>query len=277
MTSNISKFKVFEYLDGAKIVRLYILITIVITLCLLCGCSSSKPSENDAPPPPRRPIPETLAQAADLFKQRDDIGKLQQARALIAEIRQPDHRNFDVEWSFAKYSLFLGEKTTDDEKKEKLFDEGRDAGKIASRIDPKRPEGHFWYGANLAKLAQISPVTVGYTSVDDIKSEMNQVISIDPSYQGASAYDILAQVEMNTHLFGGKDEKAVEYLEKAIEIEKNNSNLRLHLAQAYLDIDKLEPAKAQLQYILRMQPDPDYIPEHQQNVSEAKKLLASRF
>jgi predicted Zn-dependent protease len=246
-------------------------------LCLLSACTSSKPPENDAPPPPKRPIPETLAQAGELFKQRDDVQKLQQARNLVAEVRQPDHRNYDVEWNFAKYSLFLAEKTTDDEKKEKLLEDGRDAGKIASRIDPKRPEGHFWYGANLAELAKLSPVTVGYTSVDDIKSEMNQVIAIDPSYQGASAYDILAQIEMNTHLFGGKDEKAVEYLEKAIGIEKNNSNLRLHLAQAYLDIDKLEPAKAQLQYILKMQADPDYIPEHQQNVAEAKKLLASRF
>lgn len=258
-------------------VRLYILITIVITLCLLTDCSASKAPENDAPSPPKRSIPEALSQAAELFKQREDVQKLKRARDLVAEVRQPDHRNYEVEWNYAKYSLFLGEKTEDDERKEKLFEEGRDAGKMASRIKPDQPEGYFWYGANLAELAKLSPVTVGYTSVDDIREAMNEVIKIQPGYQGASAYDILGEIELNTRLFGGKASKAVEYLEKALAIEKNNSNIRLHLAQAYLDDDKVDLAKQQLEYIVKMQPDPDYVPEHQQNVAEAKKLLATRF
>jgi len=158
-----------------------------------------------------------------------------------------------------------------------MFEEGRDAGKIASRIKPGQPEGYFWYGANLAELAKLSPVTVGYTAVDGIKEAMNNVINIQPGYQGASAYDVLAQIELNTRLLGGKASKAAELLEKAIEIEKNNSNLRLHLAQAYLDEDKTQQAKEQLQYILKMQPDPDYVIEHKQNVAEAKRLLATRF
>jgi len=158
-----------------------------------------------------------------------------------------------------------------------MFEEGRDAGKIASRIKPGQPEGYFWYGANLAELAKLSPVTVGYTAVDDIKEAMNNVINIQPGYQGASAYDVLAQIELNTRLLGGKASKAAELLEKAIEIEKNNSNLRLHLAQAYLDEDKTQQAKEQLQYILKMQPDPDYVIVHKQNVAEAKRLLATRF
>ena len=158
-----------------------------------------------------------------------------------------------------------------------LFEEGRDAGKIASRIKPDQPDGYFWYGANLAELAKLSPVTVGYTSVDNIRDAMNTVIKIQPDYQGASAYDILGEIELNTRLFGGKASKAVEYLEKGIELVNNNSNLRLHLAQAYMDDNKLDLAKQQLQYIIKMQPDPDYIPEHEQNVAEAKKLLASHF
>jgi tetratricopeptide (TPR) repeat protein len=226
--------------------------------------------------PPKQVEP-VLAEASELFKQREDVEKLKQARSLIAGVRQADHRNFDVEWQFAKLSVFLGEKLTDEAEKEKVFIEGRDAGKIASRIEPNKPDGYFWYGANLAELAKLSPVTVGYTSVDDIREAMNTVINLQPNYQGASAYDILGQIELNTRLFGGKATKAVEYLEKAIEIEKNNSNLRLHLAQAYLDVDDLAKARQQLEYIVKMQPDPEYVPEHKMNVAEAKKLLASRF
>jgi tetratricopeptide (TPR) repeat protein len=245
-------------------------------LCLLSSCSRHENVETQAVIP-SKPVEPALSQAAELFKQREDVEKLKQARSLVAGVRQADHRNFDVEWQFAKYSVFLGEKLNDENEKEKVFTEGRDAGKIALRIEPDKPDGYFWYGANLAELAKQSPVTVGYTSVDDIREAMNNVIKIQPNYQGASAYDILGQIELNTRMFGGKATKAVEYLEKAIELEKNNSNLRLHLAQAYLDADDLPKAKQQLEYIVKMQPDPDFIPEHRENVAEAKKLLASRF
>ena len=276
MSLNISKSGSFGYAKPRNPLRLYVLITIVITLCSLLSCNRARSVESSIPPA-TKPVEPALAQAAELFKQRDDVEKLRQARDLVADVRQPDHRNFDVEWQFAKYSLFLGETLADEEQKEKTFEEGRDAGKIASRIDPKKPDGYFWYGANLAELAKLSPVTVGYTSVDDIREAMNTVIQIDPGYQGASAYDILGQIELNTRLFGGKATKAVEYLEKAVQIQNNNSNLRLHLAQAYLDVDDLPKARQQLEYVVKMQPDPEYIAEHKKNVAEAKKLLASRF
>ncbi|HTK38501.1 MAG TPA: tetratricopeptide repeat protein, partial [Pyrinomonadaceae bacterium] len=86
------------------------------------------------------------------------------------------------------------------------------------------------------------------------------------------------QVELSTRtLFGGKAEKAVEYLEKAISIEKNNTYLYVHLAQAYIAVKQPEKAKAQLNHALTMKPDPDYQPEHKAAVEEAKKMLATKF
>ncbi|HEY2865813.1 MAG TPA: tetratricopeptide repeat protein [Pyrinomonadaceae bacterium] len=243
----------------------------------LAACQGGPNPETPPADNPNLPVADNLARADELFKERPDVEKLRQARKLVATVRQPDHRNFEVEWKFAKFSLFLGDALTDDDEKEKVFEEGRDAGKYASRLQPDKPDGFFWYGANLAELAKLSPVTVGYMSVNDIRDAMNTVIKLQPDYQGASAYDVLAEIELNTRMFGGKATKAIEYLQKAIEIKKDNSNLRLHLAEAYLDDDKLALAKQQLEYIVKMQPDPDYLPEHRQNVVEAKKLLASRF
>ncbi|MBK7708734.1 MAG: hypothetical protein IPJ30_24015 [Acidobacteria bacterium] len=55
---------------------------------------------------------------------------------------------------------------------------------------------------------------------------MNKVIELDPKYQGASAYDALAQVELSTtRMMGGKPEKAVEYLEKALELKGEHVHL----------------------------------------------------
>jgi len=258
--------------------KVYILITIVITLCLLSSCSSTLTTDSRANPTPNLPIADTLDKADALYKQREDISKLCEALNLVAQVLNPDACNFEVEAAYAKYNCFLGRETTDESEKQKAFDAGETSGKIASRLQPDKPDGYFWFGANLGEESKMSPVTVGVKSVDDIREAMNKVIEIDPGFQGASAYDILAQVELSTRtLFGGKAEKAVEYLEKAISIEKNNTYLYLHLAQAYIAVKQPEKAREQLNHVLTMKPDPDYLPEHKTAVEEAKKMLATKF
>jgi Putative Zn-dependent protease, contains TPR repeats len=257
--------------------KVYNLITIVITLCVLSSCGSKGAPTPSPLPSPILSISDALTKADTLFKQREDVSKLRDAVNLVSQVRNPDNRNFDVEAAFAKYNLFLGRQTSDSSEKQKAFDAGEAGAKIASRLQPDKPDGYFWFGANLGEESKLSPVTVGIKSVDDIRAAMNKVIEIDPGFQGASAYDILAQVELNTRLFGGKPEKAVEYLEKAVSIEKNNTYLYLHLAEAYLATKQPDKAKQQLNHVLTMKPDPDYLPEHKAAVEEAKKMLASKF
>ena len=106
---------------------------------------------------------------------------------------------------------------------------------------------------------------------------MNKVIELQPDYQNASAYDGLAQLELASRLYGGSAEKAAKLLETALEIEKDNANIRLHLAQAYLALKRPADARKQIDMLLQIKPDPMYIPEHNQCVAEAKKMLETRF
>ena len=106
---------------------------------------------------------------------------------------------------------------------------------------------------------------------------MNKVIEIQPGYQSSNAYDALAQVEMETRLYGGSADKAIELLEKALQTEKNNADLRLHLAEAYLAVKKPVEARHQLDLLLQIKPDPEYVPEHDEAVEEAKKMIKNKF
>lgn len=257
--------------------KLNILLTIVITLCIQSACSNSDATE----PPAQTASPETIAaaisEADGLFRQRADIARLRDAVNTLAKLRNPDQRNFDVEWKFAKYSYFLGQQATDQKESEKSFEKGRDAGKLASSIDPNKPDGYFWYAANLGELSRLNPVTIGIKSVNDIKGAMNKVLELKPDYQNSSAYDALAQVELETKLIGGSNQKAVEYLEKALQTEKGNADIRLHLAEAYLAVKKDKEARNQLEKVVQMTPDPEYVLEHKEAVEKAKKMLETKF
>lgn len=260
-----------------KLLKFYSLITISVFSILLAGCASQVETEPSVKPEDAVRITETLAQAEALFRQREDISKLRDAVRMLGRVRTPDHRNYEVEWKFSKYNYFLGRQSDNEKESETALEDGLQAGRIASRIEPKKPDGHFWYGANLGEQAKKSPVTVGIRAVDEIREAMRKVIEIQPDYQGASAYDALAQIELTTGLFGGKAEKAVEYLEKALELEKENTYIRLHLAEAYLAVGKEAEARKQLEHLLNMQPHPDYTVEYKETTEKAKKLLETRF
>jgi tetratricopeptide (TPR) repeat protein len=258
--------------------QIYSFITIGLLVLLSASCAKKVETDSTTPPANAAKTGETLAKCDELFRQRGDVAKLREAVKSLSAVRNPDQRNFEVEWKFSKYNYFLGKQTTDEKERDKAFEDGAQAGKIASRVEPNKPDGFFWYGANLGEQAKASPVTVGVKSIDDIKEAMSKVIEIDPKYQNASAYDGLAQVELSTAgLMGGKPEKAVEYLEQGLKIEDDNSYLHLHLAEAYLAVGKKDEAKKQIEYVLKMKPNPEYLTEYNETAEKAKKLLDTKF
>lgn len=257
--------------------NLYILITIVITWWALSSCSTECSACETREQVSPEAIQTALAESEDLFKQREDLDKLRAAIKSVAAARDPDNRNYQVEWTFAKYNYFLGKYSTDEDESEAALEQGRDAGKIASRVEPQKPDGHFWYAANLGELAKRSPITIGLRSVDDIKQAMTKVVDLQPDYQGASAYDALGQLELATRMKDGDSQTAVEYLEKGLALAPENTNIRVHLAEAYLAVKRDADARKQLNHLLAMKPDPEYLPEYHECVAKAKKLIQSNF
>src|SRR5437899_1296084 len=89
--------------------KLYIFITIVITLCLQLACATKDTPEQKPQQPSRaETLSAAIIQADALFRDRQDISKLREATILLARLRDPGQRNFEVEWKFAKINYFLG-------------------------------------------------------------------------------------------------------------------------------------------------------------------------
>ncbi|MEO6655102.1 MAG: TRAP transporter TatT component family protein [Pyrinomonadaceae bacterium] len=227
-----------------------------------------------AKPPPAT---ETLTKAEQLFSERKDLSKLREAIGILQRARVENLRSYDVEWKFARYNYFLARHTDDEKERERSFEAGKAAGKIAMQMEPNRPEGYFWYGANLGEQADRGPIMVGLKSVDEIRAAMNKVIELQPDFELASPYDVLGKIELQTRLMGGNTEKALKYLEKALALEKNNGDIRIHLAEAYLAQKKEAEAKQQLEFVLHMTPHPEYIVEYEEQVGKAKLLLSTKF
>ena len=135
-------------------INFYSLITIVFSAILFTSCASRVETEEPQAQIPDEQINAGLKTSDELFTQREDAAKLRQAVETLAKIRDMNRRNFEVEWKFSRDNYFLSKQTDSDEEAEQLLKDGSAAGIIASRIEPEKPDGHFWYGANLGRTGE---------------------------------------------------------------------------------------------------------------------------
>lgn len=242
------------------------------------SCSSPAPSQHASVNPAAVPVADLVSQADKLYAERENLDRLREGINALRRARAAGARNYDVVWRLAKFNYYLGDHAKDDAQREAAFRDGIEAGEAAVRIEPNRPEGHFWLGANLGGRAKLQGALSSYASVPDIRREMESVLKIDEKYLSGSAYMALGQIDLEMpEMLGGDPKRAVEQLERGLRIDDSNTMMRLRLAEAYLAVKRPDDARQQLNAILKMPPDPEFLPEHKESTAAARALLDKRF
>ena len=86
--------------------RFYRFITIALLCFSIVACAKKVDTESVTPAANTALIGDTVTKCDALFKARADLAKLREAVKSLAAVRNPDARNFEVEWKFAKYNFF---------------------------------------------------------------------------------------------------------------------------------------------------------------------------
>ena len=215
---------------------------------------------------------EKVVEAEPLYEGREDMNKARLAVTTLRQAHAADYGNYEAAWKLSRAAFFVADRTDNDTERDNMFREGTDAGKAAVALQPNKPDGHFWLGANYGGTAAHSTLS-NLSSFRDIKTEMETVLKLDESYQGYSAYIGLGRLYLSApKVLGGDVSKAIEYLEKGTKLNPNNSVMRYYLAEAYEASNRDADAKKQIETILTMTPDSKYLAEHKDAVAKAKKL-----
>jgi len=240
-------------------------------LFLVTSCGSD--SETSALAPSPTSASEDVAKALQLYSQRQDLMQLREGIVSLRQAMTKDPGNYDAAWQLSKFDYYLATHSDDQSERDKAFRDGIAAGKIAVQLQDGKPDGHFWLGANYGGAAQHSTVQ-GLATIDDIRNEMETVLRLNEGYQNGSAYMVLGLVYLNAPaIVGGDPKKAVELMEKGLPFGEPNAFLHLHLAEAYVKVGRDDDARKQLNAILTMKPDQDYLPEYKEASDDAHKLL----
>lgn len=163
----------------------------------------------------------------------------------------------------------------EESQRKQAFEDGIAAGRTAARLEPKRPEGHFWIAANMGALAESFGLRQGIRYRGDIKDALLTVLAIDPAFQQGSADRALGRWYFKVPgLFGGSNSKSEEHLRKSLTYGPESTASHFFLAETLLDDDRRDEARAELQRVLDAPIDPGWAPEDREFKKKAEALLA---
>ncbi|MCB1141804.1 MAG: tetratricopeptide repeat protein [Leptospiraceae bacterium] len=149
-----------------------------------------------------------------------------------------------------------------DAKKQELFYEhGVNYGKEAITLNPKAIYGNFWYASNVGMLGLCRGMMASLASVDPMKKSYEIVLKENENFFFAGPHRALGRLyhmAPGWPISVGNKTKALQHLERAIEIGPDFFNNRLYLAELYIDIGQKEKAKKQLEWMANNEPKPEH-------------------
>ncbi len=210
-----------------------------------------------------------------LYSQREDLAKARQAADIWSARLKDNPKDFESAWKLSRALFWLGGHGPEKQRQQDL-EAGNEAGRIASTLDPKRPEGYFWMAANMGNLAESYGLRAGLKYRGQIKDALEMVLKIDPAYQQGSADRALGRWYFKVPgLFGGDKKQSEEHLRKSLTYDENSTASRFFLAETLIDMGRKPEAKAELQRVLDAPLNPDWTPEDKEWKQKARDLLAT--
>ncbi len=216
-------------------------------------------------------------QGDELYAQRGDLAKAREALNKYQDALLAKEDPYSVYWRLARVEYWVGDHAATKDEKVKVFGQGVYHGKKAIALEPGKPDGHYWLGVNYGSYGEVKGVLKSLSLVGPIKDEMAKVLAIDPAYEDGGADQLLGRLYYELPgIAGGSNKKSLEHLLKSKELGPRVGLTRVYLADTYLDMGQVEKARAELESVLALEPDPRLIPETAQEKEMARKKLAGK-
>jgi tetratricopeptide (TPR) repeat protein len=217
---------------------------------------------------------EYIAQGDALFNEMKDMAAAKEAEALYHKAIGLMDNRYEAFWRLSRILYYIGEHTEKKKEKKSIFAQGVYYAEKAINLESEKPDGHYWHGVNNGKYGETRGVLKSLFLVKPIKQAMNKVIEIDRSYEEGGPDRVLGRVYFKLPGFaGGSKEKSLEHLLKSKEYGPEDAVTRLYLAETYLELDEVDKAKEELDYVLNMEPDSRWTVAVEENQKVARELL----
>jgi tetratricopeptide (TPR) repeat protein len=175
-----------------------------------------------------------LAEDSDSLSQKRAVHFQVFYRQLVEKFKT--NQNYESSWKLAHACFEWAEFATKDSDRASLAQEGIDAARNATRLDPKGGEGYHYLAMNLGQLARTRKLSA-LKLVDDMEENFLKAIELQPKLDYASPHRSLGLLYRDAPgwpVSVGNKGKARLHLQKAVELSPEFPENHLSLLETYL-------------------------------------------
>lgn len=204
----------------------------------------------------------------------EDPPRLDKIREGLTEAAKSDPRVESLV-ALARVCFIWGDiRATTREQKLEAYEEGRQAAKRASELDPKNVAAHFWYGANTGRWGQTKGVVRSLFLLPTVREAIETVLALDPTF--TAVYSLAGNVDYEVPgLFGGDLDRAETMFRKGLELDPKFTGMRVGLAKTLIKKGRIVEARRELETVLDEQAPRNLADWTLKDSKEARTLLDS--
>jgi tetratricopeptide (TPR) repeat protein len=203
----------------------------------------------------------------------EDLARIDRARdALETEVARAPSLEGLLLLSWA-HLLWADYRAPNAEAKLASYERGRDVAKRAIDLNPKSPEAHLWYAANLGRWAITRGKLHAAFLLGTLKQEVQTILDLDPNHVPGLSLAGSVYLEI-PGVFGGDIPRAEGYLRKALSLDPHFTRARVELARCLIESARYTEAREQLKQVMEER-KPSYIADYvMRHRPTAERLLA---
>src|SRR4029453_1221221 len=125
------------------------------------------------------------------------------------------------------------------------YERGRDTAKRAIEMNPRSPEAHLWYAANLGRWAITKGKLRAAFLLSTLRGEIDTILELDPNHVPGLALACSFSLETPA-MFAGDVPRAEGYLRKALSLDPHFTRARIELSRCLIALGRYDEARAEL-------------------------------
>lgn len=211
-----------------------------------------------------------------LYADRAQLASALAAAAIWEGRLKANPRDFESAWKLSRAGYWLGAHVPAKERRAH-YERGIEAGRRATEIEPKRPEGFFWMAANMGTMAESFGLRLGLKYRGPVKRALETVLALDPAYLQGSADRALGRWYLRVPgWLGGSKQKSVDHLLRSLTYDPTSAASHFFLAETYLEMNRDGDGRRELQAVLDAPLHPEWTPEVREFQTRARVMLDKR-
>jgi tetratricopeptide (TPR) repeat protein len=227
--------------------------------------------------PARAEAQALLARVDAEWAERDQPGRLDEAKRLLDQAEKLAPDDFGVLWREARYYFWVSDDPKiSDEEKSKLGKRAWEYGDRASAADPSRVEGWYFAAVGMGNYSLGIGIlkALGEGIEGKFRERLGRAEKIDPTFYQGGIYNAWGRFYYKLPWPKYDPKKSEAALQKAIEVNPANIRGRLFLAELYLREKHRKEAKGLLEEAVALKPGAYDAPEERRSQTAARELLA---